>query len=488
MADQTETDVEFFEMFFGDALATAGSVKAGDDGLIWKPMLPVGVWKIGPNGRPLKVINGRSTDQQKQIGMQDIIDSFTAGAVPHVTIPKTHDDAVDENTGFIRKLKVANHNGIATLFGGHEFTDKKIKSKVLDGSIANTSVGLEFNYTRKEDGKQFPIILRHNALTNRPWLGRKLAPFGLEEDDKINYTIMCGEYSEPLKDEWEVALTHDQVHNLIASAVNCEVVAVAVDRVLLKEDDKNFVALYFIEDGSVKLQDREQWVERAEVEHTDTKNDNPTSGSPDTIKTSEGIAPKTKEAPVAEEIDKKEPDPVTPPVVAKADLSEDPMFLAEQEKNARLSAQLDQLLTKDRTREADDLVKSLKEMGLDETHGCTEFLKYVRTIMMQDKGETAILLSEEDGGTAQSMTVAGIVRNLLDKLPLGDDGKLKVVLSEQATDPLGTTNNLKPPAKDLPKGEGEDLSLEDRQAIADAFFDEHMSAGHKKPTTKTKES
>lgn len=492
--DEESEKQEFAELFFADAQPK--TIEADDEGLIWKPMLPVGIWKVGPNGRPLKVVSGKSPDQRQAIGMQDVIEAFNANAVPHVTVPLSHEDKVDENTGYLRKLKVATHNGVKTLFGGHEFTDKKVKQKVMEGSIANTSVGLEFDYVRKDDGKKFPVVLRHNALTNRPWLGRKLAPFGLDESEADNYIVMCGEYSEAFDEEniedqervdlWDNALTYGEVRDALAVLSEGTVIDLATDRVLLKKEDKSYVAKFSIEDGDVILDDSDNWVERVveldedvvEEDRTETPEDKSTSGELDTITEMSETDDNHKETTNVSEKKNEETPQGTAPVV---DLSEHPEFKAQQEENARLKARLDQLAAKDRKNEADSFIRDLKGMGLDEEHGFTEFLKYTRNILMSDEGETALLLSDEGDSTPRSVTAAGIVRELLSKLPT-KDGKIAIQLSEQQTDPLDSSKDSKPPIEP----EGEQLSEEDRIAAANAWFDEAF--GVKKSTTKNEES
>lgn len=411
-----EDKQDFLELFVTADTAQLADVKADKDGLIWKPMLPVGIWNVGPNGRPLKVVAGRSKDQRKEIGMQDVIDAFDAQAVPHVTVPLSHEDKTDENTGYIRKVKVATINGIKTLMGGHHFTDKKVEGKVTEGSIANTSVGLEFDYVRKDDGKKFPIILRHNALTNRPWLGRKLAPFGLAEDQAGNYSVMCGEYAGNIIEEPD------------PEAVTASI------------DDKS------------------------------------TSGTQDTIQTSEVVDDPTHKEPVMAEENKKDEPAKT------VDLTDHPDFIAEREKSARLAAQLEQLAEKDRQRDAVDFVGVLKEMGFTEEKGCTGFLKETKAIMLADTGETALLLSEDGKAAPSAMTVTTVLKRLFATLP-GQDGKAPVAtqLSEQATDPLQTSKDEKP----APKADEKELSemtLAEKEAAADAWFEENYPGA--KTTTK----
>src|SRR5690606_25969324 len=103
-------------------------------------------------------------------------------------------------TGFINRLRVRpGSDGVHYLMAGHRFTENDIERKVLNGRIANTSVGLEFDYVRKEDGKRFPVVLRHVALTNRPWINR-LTPFGVNASEE-DYNIFSMQFSEPLEDE-----------------------------------------------------------------------------------------------------------------------------------------------------------------------------------------------------------------------------------------------------------------------------------------------
>jgi hypothetical protein len=303
--------------------------------------------------------------------------------------------------------------------GGHHFTDKKAGAKVAEGSIANTSVGLEFDYVRKDDGKKFPIVLRHNALTNRPWLGRKLAPFGLAESEAGNFVVMCGEYSEPLPDE--------------------EVVTPV-------EDDKS------------------------------------TSGEQDTINTSEAPDESTNKEPLMGKEDEKEKETPTTPAPT-VDLSEHPDFIAEREKNARLSARLDQLAKKDREREADDFVGTLKQMGFTEDKGCTAFLKKAHAIQLADEGDTAILLSDDGQAAPRPLSVATVVRELFAALPTTDgQNPVAAQLSEQQSDPLKQSSEGKPPVED--ETDLANMSEEQRIAAADAWFEQAFPGA----TTTTKES
>lgn len=113
--------------------------------------------------------------------------AFDERAFPHVTVPETHANGVLENTGFVRQLidvdyddprlpeKIAEAHrneppGTKLLMTGIEFTEPAVRDKAENGSIADTSVGMKFNYRNKRTGKTYPVALEHVALTNVPWV------------------------------------------------------------------------------------------------------------------------------------------------------------------------------------------------------------------------------------------------------------------------------------------------------------------------------
>ncbi len=161
------------EMFFDD-----GGDVTEEDGVIWKTIMREGVWKYSPGpgqkpiAKPITVTKDGSSDARNfKISLKELKDNFDSGAKDHVTIPLSHDDKVHENTGFIESLKLdTDSKGRAILKAAHRFTDKKIKEKVLEGSIANVSAGVLFDYIKKDTGTKFNAILGHSALTNSPWL------------------------------------------------------------------------------------------------------------------------------------------------------------------------------------------------------------------------------------------------------------------------------------------------------------------------------
>ena len=170
------------EMFFD------GSDSKTEGDLIWKTIMREGVWKYSPGpgqkavAKPITVVaEGKSDPKKLVISLQELKENFEAEAKEHVTIPTSHDDKVYENTGFIDALKIEEDSkGRKVLKAAHRFTDKKIKEKVDEGSIANVSAGVLFDYIKKETGKKFNAVLGHVALTNSPWLN------GMDPWEKVN--------------------------------------------------------------------------------------------------------------------------------------------------------------------------------------------------------------------------------------------------------------------------------------------------------------
>lgn len=149
------------------------------DGRVWATVLPVGEWALTPDPRtgkpidkPLRVIEGRSADARKEIGLQDLIDAFQEGAVQHVTVPLTHEDRPEENTGYIRDMRIEFDPKIGkrALRAAFDFTEPDIAAKVQRGSIAGRSAGILFDYSTKDLGKKFKSVVGHIALTNKPWI------------------------------------------------------------------------------------------------------------------------------------------------------------------------------------------------------------------------------------------------------------------------------------------------------------------------------
>lgn len=200
-ANYSEEPTILAEMYFADGDTVE------EDGVIWKTIMREGTWKYSPGpgqrpvAKPITVVKSGTSDPHKSIiSLEELKNNFEAGAKDHVTIPTSHADKVYENTGFIDALKIdTDSKGRAVLKAAHRFTDKKIKQMVLDGSIANVSAGILFDYIKKDSGKKFNAILGHSALTNSPWLtdmdgfetltaGENLTVISFSEEDEKGNT------------------------------------------------------------------------------------------------------------------------------------------------------------------------------------------------------------------------------------------------------------------------------------------------------------
>ncbi len=430
----------FAEMFF-DAEAQGAPVSVDEQGLMWKPVLRTGVWNVGPNGQPLRVVAGRSTNPQAVIGLQDIVDNYEAGAVEHVTVPVTHNDTVEENRGFVKGLKIAASADGQThyLMAGHQITEPDTAGKIKRGTIANTSVGLEFDYVRKEDGKKFPIILRHVALTNRPWINR-LTPFGVEasEVEEKGFEVCAMEFSEDLTKaeesrlSWDDRLSFADLQVKISEQLDLEVMNISTDRVLLKDGDKMFVAGYSVEDGNIAVADRETWSTHEVDPNPPVESTSDSTDNIDVSTTSEDdIVPKPEE---------KTP-PVAPATEPAAAADETPVQLSElttqleetKAEAARMRAQLDSQARELREAKTEKLIDRFRSIGLSEENGCGPFLVTVRSICLADEGKGLLMLSEEGSDQPIPTTATDIVTRLVDTLPSDEKtGQLKAQFSEQA--------------------------------------------------------
>jgi len=185
---ETQDDLSALEIY----LSSDEEVVADDDGLVWKEVLREGEWTVRPGAnqspvkKPLKVVAGYSSDPSTEIGFSDLIDAFNDGAIDHVTVPTSHEDKPEQNTGFVRALEVRlAEDGTSKLFAGLEFTEPDIKEKALRGTIANTSVGVIFDYIKKSTGQVYKMALGHIALTNKPWING-MKPFGVNASEDLD--------------------------------------------------------------------------------------------------------------------------------------------------------------------------------------------------------------------------------------------------------------------------------------------------------------
>lgn len=177
-----------------DSTATVPAVEKDD--LMWYPIIREGQWAVRPGAQgkkkrvPLKIIAGHSTNQRRQIGLQDLKDAFDDEAIQHVTVPSSHGNTLFENQGFIKGMEIVDGSvkdkkskkdvKVKVLMGGYHITEPDAKAKMQRGTFANRSAGILYDYVNTETGTKYPAVVEHVALTNKPWItgmasfGRKL--------------------------------------------------------------------------------------------------------------------------------------------------------------------------------------------------------------------------------------------------------------------------------------------------------------------------
>lgn len=444
--------VELGELFCSDTSVSEA------DGLIWKVALPVGELKLSPgwNGkpvhRPLRVVEGSSSDPKAEIGLDDIVEAFDENAVQHVTVPLSHSDKVHENTGFVRKIKVVDlPDGRKALSCGIEFTEPEIREKVKRGSIANVSVGVQFDYHKKDTGKRYKAALQHLALTNHPWVPG-MPPFGVEmSESAVIVPLETAEAEQIEVDPWEVTQEIWRRRDLLCDALDAnnpelELVDFDLSKAIVEdaEGNRNEVP-YVVEEGAallalgnatpIEVVAEEIVVEQAEGETAGEEE------SPDVVVEDADAATLTDEnlADVAaSEPTELEAAQIMRRQLATTDMkeggdnmSEETIEMSEDVK-AKL-ARLEELEAKVRETQVEARVAEFSEAGLGQYPG---FLKAVRELMLADDGGPAAVLLSEDGGERTGITVTEIVERLVDGLPRDEEGKFK--LSEQHID-VGAT-------------------------------------------------
>lgn len=202
LADEFEIglddDTMMAEIFLDDADEEALKLS---EGLIWKTLVREGKWRYSPRDvatgklkNPIGIKftpDGESDAASFTISMSELKKNFERGVIEHVTIPTSHQNKPEQNTGYIRKLRMGKDSkGRTILEAGMEFTEPDIEAKVLNKSIANTSAGILFNHVHKRTGKVYPAVLEHGALTNRPWLDG-MEPFGVAASQEGGLAIMA---------------------------------------------------------------------------------------------------------------------------------------------------------------------------------------------------------------------------------------------------------------------------------------------------------
>lgn len=443
-----------------------------EDGLMWYPILPVGELKVNPMykgkavQRPLRIVEGKSPDPLEAIGLQDIVEAFEEGAIQHVTIPLSHNDKTDENTGFIRKLRVSTNEatGKRQLEAGHDFTEPQIKEKVQRGTIANRSCGIEFGYVRKTDGKKFPAVLQHVALTNRPWIpGMK--PYGaLHASEQLDIIpLMSTDNSNRSDNAWSKTRSLSWQKNRLEEALenvgDFLLEDLDGDVVLLSDEKgKYYSAPYLIRDDKAEIYERSTWTD---VELADEDKPSVEADEPSVEETIEKTV--SKEVDSTDEASKEatgmKVEGTAGPGDASAGTSPGPEVALSDAKKARLvlaetnhkatqggdkmagengtvelsEEQIKAIVEENKklreeTRKAkvDARIEELSRLGLSEHPG---LLKKVREYYLSDDGEPATAVYLSEGAAPKLETVTEIVDGILDVMPKDKDNKFS--LSEQ---------------------------------------------------------
>lgn len=434
-----------FEAYFAD-----GEVEESDDDLIWKDILKEGTWayRPGPGQKPtpipLKVV--REAKKEGEIGLQDLIDSFEAGAVDHVTVPLSHQDRPEENTGYVKKLRIQERDGVSYLQAGIEFTEPEIKEKVERRSIANVSSGIIFNYIKKDIGKKFKQVLGHVALTNKPWING-MQPFGVNASEEFSGEDV---YPIELADVvWDNSKSFNWLRNGVQKALTGNgfndyyVVDIGQSKALVStfdgDTENTFVVPFQVRSGEVRIPAQEKWVaaskEWVKMSQELTKDfDNDTSSlSEEAPERGANVSHNGGNKVDKDNEEKREAGAPSDPAPA-VELSEEVREALKEELRAEFAEQAEEVVAENQALrkklhelEVEKKVNEFKSLGLSEHPGV---LKEVRNLMLADDGKPALNLSEEVDGEVKTVSLSAteIVDRIINALPKKGD---KVLLGEQ---------------------------------------------------------
>lgn len=461
-----------YELFF-----SAGERPRKRDGLWWKEIFREGELAFTPTlagatAKPLRIITQGETDPNKGvIALSDLHEAYEAGVVEHVTVPTSHLDKPEENTGFIDRVEIVDgsnfSDGKARLMAGFRFTDPEIEKKVAEGSIANCSSGIYFDVPRRSDGKRFRAVLKHVALTNKPFMPG-LAAFSDDEHVEIthfadviwnqdsSFTYTLSELSKALGDMRqgdEYLYVKDATSD---SALVCD-----------ESGSDHWVVPYSRADDGITLAPRDQWqaTEQAWIAAADearsiflnfirkpelpkkqaAKSDAPAVTFDDTA--SGRLKRELAARPTTTAGGDQVPDEKTKidEALEGLQLSDDGAAALKAlfaETTAALDAERQRTaaIEKDlKERRVEDRIKEISSWGFGEP-GYSGFLAEIRNVMLNDNGGKALMFSE-DGNDVQ-LTVTEAIDRVLDALPK-EDGK--VVLSKQIDNGLGFADTVRPP-------------------------------------------
>ena len=420
-ADVPETT---HQLFFADKTSKP---EEDSEGLVWKDVLMTGRWKVHP-------VHGKGKDFVIDEPYLDrLIQNFDDRAWEHVTVPLSHKDGLLENAGFVARLVKKPHptiRGRKILRAGLKFTDPAVKEKVLSGSIANVSVGIDEGEVVRPDGKTFSTVLKHLATTNQPWM-KGLRPFGdpatmftasEDEDEKECVTLLL----DPDDEDAEKATSNDdketspkfidQIRNFLLSAgkpdeeVEEFLKTAELPNDLTPEDAQKYLA---------ELSSLADEADGPDDEIDPTAGDGTSEASSDSSTEDENTDDNPNDHPQGGEIsmsqtkDDKKGDEATPKEDANV------ITLSQEELDARIAeaqrgtqAELERLRAENHRRAVKETLTELEDKGL-----FPAVLEVVEPILLADETrEGLITLSEEDGKESK-LTATDIVRRVLDAIP-----------------------------------------------------------------------
>lgn len=446
--DEDDAEVNLDEVLPGRAsgqveLFLTSTVEAKEsDGLIWEPIAREGQWAMRPDGKggkkrvPLKITAGRSKNQRREIGLQDVVDAFDDEAIEHVTVPETHDNKPTENHGYIRGLKIVSgkFKGQPTKFlmGAYDFTEPETKKKVLRGSVPSRSAGFLYDYERTDTGKKYAVVLEHVALTPKPWL-RGMPRFGrkLEASD-VEVVTMTLSDDGPNEEEYVVALADDPEDDFLATDKSAIEVRETRDEWLRREIKAVLDERETPKSDEAQLSDQQQ--EDVEIEKSSLQ-------LAQEARTKRASSDQKPEPPrgggnmAGEDTSKLQ---LSDEARALIQAAEDRAAAAEQ-KADQLSQSVDKLMGTANVNRAEAFIGKLKGMGLTEERGFSGMLKEVEQVLLADDGGPALQSDHfaDDRNKDGQLTLSEAVERIFGAL----------ITAEGTTLKLGEI--VKPPSEEL---------------------------------------
>jgi len=414
--NETKTeDTSMLEIY----LSSNQKTELADDGLVWKEVLREGEWAYRPGpghkpmNKPLKVVAGYSADPSKEIGFADLTDAFNDGAMDHVTVPTSHADQPHENTGFVRQLEVREVDGSNRLYAGFEFTEPDIKEKALRGTIANTSVGVIFDYVKKSSGKVYKMALGHVALTNKPWIDG-MKPFGIAASEDV-----------PEEEIVSVVIDDSQTESISDALDN-----LSIDNIEDFDRAKEIIIHNAVQSGNIEwLPSEWQTTNTTNVAVVDEAINNE-SVSSDASDINDEVTKGGEMSKIKTSDNQEGEDRLADETVATDDtnFSEDITALSEKIDSAQVALserdqRIAELERKLQVSSVKERISELEELGFSEYSG---MLKKIEELYLADEGgSVATLTLSEDGVDKEvKLSVTDIVNSIVDCMPKDDAGKL----------------------------------------------------------------